>query len=141
MDYRAFGNKFIVRLNKGEEIVQKIKDLVEKENIKLGSIIGIGAVDIATIGLFDTNTKEYHSTKLEGDFEITSLVGNISTKNGETYLHMHIALGDEEYHVYGGHLNEAFVSATCELIIEKIDGVVEREFDENSGLNLLKFVD
>ncbi|NMR96542.1 DNA-binding protein, partial [Vibrio parahaemolyticus] len=61
MDYRAFGNKFIVRLNKGEEIVQKIKDLVEKENIKLGSIIGIGAVDIATIGLFDTNTKEYHS--------------------------------------------------------------------------------
>lgn len=141
MDYRAFGNKFIVRLNKGEEIVQKIKDLVEKENIKLGSIIGIGAVDIATIGLFDTNTKEYHSTKLEGDFEITSLVGNISTKNGETYLHMHIALGDEKYHVYGGHLNEAFVSATCELIIEKIDGVVEREFDENSGLNLLKFVD
>lgn len=141
MEYRVFGNKYIARINKGEEIVEKIKELVEKENIKLGTITGIGAVGTATIGLFDTNTKEYHSTKLVGDFEITSLIGNISTKNGETYLHMHIALGDEQYHVYGGHLNEAVVSATCELVIEKIDGVVEREFDDNSGLNLYKFVD
>jgi hypothetical protein len=139
MEYKKFGNKFIVRMDKGEEIVETLKEFCKKNEIKLGSIQGLGAVNKATIGLFETATKEYHSTELTGDHEITSLLGNISTMDGEVYLHLHINLADHEYKTYGGHLNSAVIGATGEFIIDVIEGTVDRAFNQEIGLNLYKF--
>jgi len=139
MEYKKFGNKYVMRMNKGEEIVETLKKFCKKEDIKLGWLKGLGAVGEATIGLFETKGKEYHSVDLEGDFEITSLLGNISRMDGEVYLHLHINLSDEEYNTRGGHLSKAVISATGEFIIEEIDGEVGREFNEEVGLNLYKF--
>lgn len=136
MKYKKFNNTYVVRIEKDEEVINKITELCNKENIKLGSITGIGATDKLTIGLFDTTSKKYHKTTLTGPMEITSLMGNISTKDGETYLHLHINVCNSDMHVYGGHLNECYISATCELHIIKIDGEVDRYFDESIGLNL-----
>lgn len=58
--------------------------------------------------------------------------------NGEVYLHLHATLSDAHYHALGGHLNAAFISGTCELIIDVIEGACDREFSDNVGLNLLK---
>ena len=55
------------------------------------------------------------------------------------YLHLHIAAGDEEGLVHGGHLNRAIISATAEIQIQVIDGEIGREFSEEIGLNLFKF--
>ncbi|NLV75966.1 MAG: DNA-binding protein [Tissierellia bacterium] len=139
MEFKKFDSKYVIRLEKGEEIVESIKKLCEKEDIKLGTISGIGATNRAVIGLFETNTKEYHSKELTGDMEITSLVGNISQMNGEVYLHIHINLANEENKVFGGHLTSAIISATGEIVIDVIEGVVDRKFDEEVGLNLFKF--
>ena len=59
--------------------------------------------------------------------------------NGEYYSHIHMSAGNEKGEVFGGHLNKAFVSATCEMVINIIDGHISREFDEEIGLNLFKF--
>ena len=59
--------------------------------------------------------------------------------NGEFYTHIHMSAGNEKGEVFGGHLNRAIVSATCEMFIEIIDGEVDRYFDEEIGLNLFKF--
>lgn len=139
MEYRKFGNKYVVRIQKGEEIIEQLKDLCQKENINLGSIEGIGAVNEVEIGLFNTETKEYKTTVLKGMFEITSLIGNISTKEGESYLHCHINVSDESLNVKGGHMVRAVVSATSEIIVTKIDGMVNRKFDKEVGLNLFLF--
>ncbi len=139
MEYKKFGSKYVVRIDKGEEIVETLKEFCTQNNIKLGSVYGIGAVSKATIGLFETGKKEYHSTTVTGDYEITSLLGNIATMNGETYLHIHSNLSNAKYEVCGGHLNSAIVSATCELIVDAIEGNVDREFSEEIGLNLYKF--
>jgi predicted DNA-binding protein with PD1-like motif len=138
MKYKKFDNTYVVRIEKGEEVISKLTDLCNNENIKLGSIAGIGATDKLVIGLFDTNSKQYHKTTLTGPMEITSLMGNVSTKDGETYLHIHINVCNADMQVYGGHLNECYISATCELHITKIDGEVDRYFDESIGLNLYK---
>ena len=87
MEYRKFGKQYVIRLEKGEEIVSSIKDLCVKENIKLGSLSGIGAVNKVTAGLFKTGEKKYVSRTYEEDMEIVSLGGNVSRMNGETYLH------------------------------------------------------
>lgn len=139
MEYKKIDNHYVLRLEKGEEIILKIKELCEKEQINLGTISGIGAANKIEIGLFNTETKEYKTNIKEGMFEITSLLGNITCKNKEVYLHCHINFSDASLNTYGGHLVQAYISATCEIVITKIDGTVNREFDENIGLNLLSF--
>ena len=66
-------------------------------------------------------------------------MGNVSTMDGETYLHLHINLSDDEYKTYGGHLDSARISATGEIIIGTVEGEVNREFDEEIGINLYSF--
>lgn len=132
------GNRYFLRIDKGEEVVASLKQFCIDRGIKLASVSGIGAADKATIGLFNTVTKEYHNTRLEGEYEITNLTGNITTKDGDVYIHLHITLGDEEYKAYGGHLNECWISGTCELAIDTFDGEISRVFDDYSGLNLWK---
>lgn len=139
MEFKRFGSKYLVRLDKGEEIVSSLTDLVKKENIRLGRVSGIGAVNRAVIGLFELDKKEYHKKEFEGDFEVLSLSGNISEMDGQEYLHFHLTFGDKDFNVYGGHLNEAVISATGEVIIDVIDGTIDREYNEDLGLNLLKF--
>ena len=138
MDYKKFDKKVFVRIDKGEEIVETLKQLCKDLDIKAGTITGIGATDKATIGLFDVKTKKYHSKEFVGDHEIAPLIGNISTMNGEVYLHLHVTLGNSEHMSFAGHLTSAVVSATFEGVIDIINGEINREFDENIKLNLLK---
>ena len=139
MDYRRFGDTIIARMDKGEEILEQLKVIAEKESIKLASVSALGATDDITVGVFRTGEKKYYANHFTGDMEIVSLTGTISTMNGEYYAHLHMSAGDAEGHVFGGHLNRAVISATCEMVIRVIDGQVDRKFDENVGLNLFAF--
>ena len=139
MEYARYGSKILLRLDPGEEIVAEISAICGKENVRLGSVSGIGAVNKAVVGLFRPDTKEYISDTLEKPFEITALTGNVSEMNGKLYLHLHITLADIEHNCFGGHLNEAIVSATAEIWIDVAEGTVDREHNDTIGLNLLKF--
>ena len=139
MEYSKFDSTIIARIDKGEEILEKVKEIALKENIKLASISALGAVNDFTVGVFKTDEKKYYSNSFQGYFEITSLTGTINTMNGEFYIHIHMSAGNEKGEVFGGHLNRAVVSATCEMVITIIDGSVDRYFDEEIGLNLFKF--
>ncbi len=139
MDYRKFKNQYVIRLDRGEEIVESLKEIAGKENIKLAYLTGIGAVEKVTAGVFDTKEKVFKGHTWEGDLEVVSIGGNINTMNGETYVHFHISVADERGNVFGGHLQEAVISGTGELVLTKIDGEVDRTFDEEIGLNLFDF--
>ena len=139
MDYRRFENKIVARIDKGEEIIEKMLEICKRENITLANINALGAVGEFEVGLFKTGEKKYYSTVHKGDFEIVSLTGSITTKEGELYHHIHMSAADSENKVYGGHLNFAKVSATCEMFIDILNGNVERKFDEEVGLNLFDF--
>ena len=141
MEYRKFDNKIVARIDKGEEILEKIKEIALKEHITLANINALGAVGEFTVGVFKVDEKKYDSNNFNGNFEIVSLTGTINTMNNEFYSHIHMSAGNEKGEVYGGHLNKAIVSATCEMIITIIDGKVDRYFDKEIGLNLFKFED
>ena len=137
MNYKRFDNKVVVRIDKGEEIVDALKTICKKLDIKLGSIVGIGATDKVTIGLLNTKTKKYQSKEFTGDHEIAPLFGNITLMNGEVYLHLHVTICNVEHKALGGHLTSAVISATFEGIIDIIEGQVTREYNDEVGLNLL----
>lgn len=139
MEYKRFGKDIVVRIDKGEEILKKIKEVAIRENIKLAKVTALGATNEFTVGVFKTEEKKYYSNSFQGDFEIVSLTGSINTMNDEFYTHIHMSAGDEKGNVFGGHLNKAIVSATCEMFIHVIEGKVDRELSKDIGLNLFKF--
>lgn len=126
-------------MDKGEEVVSSLKSICQKEDIKLASVSAIGAVNDITVGVFNPDTKQYKSNRFTGNFEIVSLSGTVTTMKGIPYIHLHMSVGDGNGKVFGGHLNEAKISATCEMVITLIEGEVEREYSEEIGLNLFKF--
>ena len=119
--------------------MQQVEKLAKAEDIKLAEVSALGAVGDFTAGVFDVDEKKYHGNDFKGNFEIVSLTGTINTMDGEFYAHLHMSAGDEKGRVFGGHLNRAVVSATCEMVINVIDGSVDRKFSDEIGLNLLKF--
>ncbi len=140
MDYRRFGDTLVVRMDRGEELVAQVKLLAEQEHIKLASIQALGAVDDFTVGVYNTETKVYAANRFQGAYEIVSLTGTLDTMDGKPYLHLHMSAGDRDGKVFGGHLNEAHISATCEMVIRCIDGEIDRLHDEDVGLNLFRFL-
>lgn len=139
MEYRKVDHNYLIRMDSGEEIITQLYELVEKEHIRLASVSALGAINDFTVGVFHVDTKAYTSNRFQGEFEIVSLTGTITEMDGKPYLHLHMSAGDEKGHVFGGHLNRAVISATCEMVLHEMDGVVERQYNEAIGLNLFSF--
>ena len=139
MEYKRFGNKFIVRIDKDEEILEQVKELALKENIRLAAVQALGATNSFTVGVYNVAEKKYYANTFSGSFEIVSLTGTINTMNGAFYTHLHMSAGNDKGEVFGGHLNRAVISATCEMVITVIDGRVDRFHSEEIGLNLFQF--
>ena len=141
MDYRRFGDKIVARIDRGEEIHEQLERIALREGVRLAEVSALGAVDDFTVGVYKVAEKQYYANSFQGPFEIVSLTGTISTKDGAYYAHLHMSAGNEKGEVFGGHLNRARVSATCEMVISVIDGTVERRFDPEIGLNLFEMVE
>lgn len=139
MDYRRFGDTYMVRMDVGEEILQSLKGLCEKEGIRLAQVDALGATDHAVVGVFNVAEQQYHSEELNGFMEITNLTGNVTRMNGEVYLHLHGTMVDANHTAHGGHVNEMRVGATCEMFVRVLDGEVGRERNEEIGINTWKF--
>ncbi len=137
MEYKVAGKTLIVRLARGEEIISSLVKLMEDLKINAARVSGIGATDNATVGVYDVKNKHYTKITLTEDMEILNLSGNLSRKDGAPYVHVHVALASLNA-VYGGHLNEAVICATCEMIIDVLETTIERTYDEETGLNLFK---
>ncbi len=136
MEYKRYGDRYVVRLKKGEEVISKIKEFAEAEKVSSASISGIGTVNNTGLAFYDGT--RYHESDLNEEFEILSLLGNITMFEKETTVHVHISLGDRDYAVKGGHLMYAYVSGTVEIFIDPIEGDITRVYNNETGLNLME---
>ncbi|MBR6185987.1 MAG: DNA-binding protein [Clostridia bacterium] len=139
MEYRQFGDTFLVRIDRGEEIVASLTALCEKEKIILAQVDALGAVDHAVVCLYDVASKTFFRKEFNEPMEISSLCGTVTQKDGKPYLHLHATLCDTGLIAHGGHVNELRVSATCEMAVRLIAGEVGRAHDDATGLNLFRF--
>ena len=138
MEYRKAGEAYLVRMDPGEEILEQLERFARQEQIGLAAVQALGAVKEFTVGVFKTDEKKYYANHFSGSFEIVSLTGTINTMDGQFYTHIHMSAGNDKGEVFGGHLNRAMVSATCEMVVTVIDGEIDRYADPDVGLNLLK---
>jgi len=86
---------------------------------------------------FDTDKKEYRKKDFKGDYELTSLVGDLFHFEGKPGVHAHVNLSGPDFGVIGGHLFKAVITGTGELFIHTTDETLKRKKDPSSGLNLL----
>ena len=139
MQYKKFGDTYLVRIDLDEEIMQELKYFCEKENIGLAHVEAIGAANHAVIGVYDLKKKEYYPEEINEFMEITSLNGNITAMDGKPYIHLHATLADQRHVIHGGHVLEMRVGATCEMFVTALEGEDGRKKEESIGINLWAF--
>jgi uncharacterized protein len=134
-------NQFLLRLEKGEEIVTTIKNFCIQQNIRNATLIGIGSVEKPTLAHYKVDTKKYSEKELEGVFEVTALLGNVALFENQPLLHPHITVSDENMQAFAGHLVKGPVSATLEVYITVLPSSFEKKHSEEIGLKLYDLSD
>jgi predicted DNA-binding protein with PD1-like motif len=137
MQYKKFANIYVIRLERGDEIIDSLKTLVKKEEIRGGFFYGLGAVKNVSLGYFDVEKKEYKEKSFEQDFELTSMVGDVAFSGDKVIVHAHVTLAGEDFKVVAGHLNKAAVTATTEIVFNPVEGELSKKIDPITGLNLM----
>ena len=128
---------YIVRLERGEQLISTLTQFFLEQNLNSGSLQAIGAAESAELGFYHLNRKEYAWKKFDSLMEIVSLTGNIALVEDKPFLHVHCVLSNENYETIGGHLKEATIGATCEVFVIQNEIGITREFDGKTGLKLL----
>ena len=130
-------NVYMGRLAHGSDLIKSLTEIVKEKEIEAGKVTVIGAVKEAVISFYDQEEEEYNDKKFTERMEIVNCIGNISLKDGEPMIHAHIAFGDEEGNIFGGHLAEGTIVFAGEYIIEEYKGeAFTRSYDEVTGLPL-----
>lgn len=137
MKFRIAGNKYLVRLEAGEMLPDALFELASEQNLTSASISGIGGVSDVRLAYYDLRKREYLEFEVEDIVELVSLIGNLSIVDGEPFWHLHAVVADRTGSVKAGHLVRLKVAVTLECWIDPANAVVERAFDQFTGLKLL----
>ena len=136
LNYFKSGDNIFLSLSKGDYINSSIELLSASEGIGSAWINGIGAFENPEIGYYSIKEKKYYKKKILGEYEITSLIGNITLKDSKPFSHTHITFSGLDYKVYGGHLFDAKIIAAGEFMIQIGSNDIHRKMNKNIGLPL-----
>ena len=134
MNHIAQDNKIMLRIDKGEYINKTILDVASFYNLKFGWINGLGAIMDPELGYYDLKNKEYIKKTIIGEFELTNLVGNLTLKEGDLFVHSHITFSDINFNTYGGHLFDCKIAVAGEFLIFRSPTEINRIYDDEIGL-------
>jgi predicted DNA-binding protein with PD1-like motif len=133
-------NVHFIKMEKGEDILETIVNYCKEVDLKSGVVYGLGAVEKASLGFYELNSKTYLTNDYNFNAEILNCTGNIAKnkETGEYIVHIHMTIGDAEGKTFGGHLLPGNpISVTGEFTIFEIDTILEREVDDEFKLLLL----
>lgn len=130
---------FVVVLDTGDEVMACLTRLAEHEGVSAAQVTAIGAFRAAVLGFFDWERKDYDRIPVEEQTELLSLLGDVGLEDsGKPALHLHAVLGRRDGSTLGGHLLEAHVRPTLEVIITESPAHLHRRKDEETGLTLIR---
>jgi hypothetical protein len=128
-------DRWVIRLEKGEKIVEKLKEFCKVNSLSGGFFFGLGAVDCVEVAHYDLYEKKYSKLKFNKPLELLNITGSIGVGK-ELIIHAHVTLSDNKMHAFGGHLVEAVVSGTLEIYFIKLPAL-KKKYNPQTGLNLL----
>jgi uncharacterized protein len=135
-----YSSCYILRLDKNDEIINSLKQFAVKKKLNKGAFFyGLGVGKDIELGYFDAHKKTYIKKLFKGEYEFSSLSGNISNFEKDIIIHCHVTITDNKFNAYGGHLFRGTVPATCEIVVFPFRSFysLNRKKDGETGLNLL----
>jgi uncharacterized protein len=121
----------------GDEVISGLKEFADKYQVKSAHFTAIGDASSAKFGWYDKSRKMFKVNELKGFAEITSLIGDIALNNNNPVVHAHINLATDDGLVHGGHLLEAFVAPTLEVIMTVEPAPLHKKPNEEFGIFII----
>ncbi len=122
----------------GDEPMSLLTRFAEQNGLKAARFTAIGAFSEVLLGYFDWEKKDYLRNKIDEQVEVLALVGDIALDKGKPKVHAHVVLGKRDASAHGGHLLEARVRPTLEVVLTESPAHLVREHDAQSGLALIR---
>lgn len=126
-----------ITLTKDEEIMQTMIDFCDDKKIQSGFFHGIGGISSGIIAHFNVKIKRFRTKIINEHMEIAGLFGIISRYNNKPHIHCHASFADVYMQVIGGHLKEAIVGSSVEIVVQETNHKIERQIDQVTELNFL----
>ena len=122
----------------GDEVTEGLAEVAKQESLSATSLTAVGAVQRATLGWYDLDAQEYHRIPVEEQAEVLSLVGDVATgPDGGPAVHAHAVVGLHDGSTRGGHLLEAVVRPTLEVVLTESPAHLRKSFRPEYGLALI----
>ena len=127
----------IYSLPKGASLFYEVLKIAMREKFRTAQVVAVGGVDRLTLAYFNRQKKKYEERIYDEFFEVTSMLGNITLKDGEPFLHIHGTFGRRDMSVVGGHVISASVFPLLEVVITPTKNTARRRFDDELGVNVV----
>jgi hypothetical protein len=129
---------FVLIFDTGDEILTELKRFASEQKLAGSSFKAIGGLSHTKVGWFNWETKKYEvAAELEEQVELLSLIGDIAVNDGKSQVHAHMVVGRRDGTAHGGHLMEAVVRPTCELVLTENPSHLRKRIDPESGIALI----
>jgi predicted DNA-binding protein with PD1-like motif len=130
---------YAVIFDTGDEVVAGLTSFAKEKRLAASHFTAIGAFQDVTLGYFDWQKKDYQKIPVHEQVEVLSLVGDVALDpKGEPKVHAHVVLGRSDGTTRGGHLLEARVRPTLEVVLVESPSHLQRKHDPESGLALIR---
>jgi predicted DNA-binding protein with PD1-like motif len=122
----------------GEDPMAGLTRFAVERSLDACRFTAIGAFSEVVLGYFDWEKKDYERIEVTEQVEVLSLIGDIALQDGKPKVHAHVVLGRRDGSARGGHLLQARVRPTLELILTESPTHLKRQYDPASGLALIR---
>ena len=129
---------FAVVLDSGDEVVESLLAFARDHDFTAGRLTGLGALSGVVLGFFDLERKTYDRIEINEQVELVALIGGFATFQGEVQLHAHVVVAKRDGTAHGGHLLEAIVRPTLEVVVVDSPAHLRREVDPATNLPLIR---
>ncbi len=121
----------------GDEALGGLQQFCIEQNVTAARFTAIGAFSAVTLGYFNWETREYEKIPLDEQVEALTLIGDVALHEGKPKIHAHAVVGRRDGTTRGGHLIDAHVRPTLEVILIESPGYLKRTMDADSGIPLI----
>jgi predicted DNA-binding protein with PD1-like motif len=128
---------FAIVFEKGDEVITGLHQFAQQHHVTGAYFTAVGAFRDVVLGYFERERKEYKHIPLKEQVEVLSFGGNIALAQGKPKVHAHVVVGKSDGTAHGGHLLEAYVWPTLEVIVVESPQYLRRITDDETGLALL----
>jgi predicted DNA-binding protein with PD1-like motif len=129
---------FALIFETGDEPVSLLEHFARENNVTAARFTAIGAFREVVVGYFDWEKKQYLRIPIREQVEVLSLVGDVAIGDKGPKIHAHVVLGKRNGSAHGGHLLEAKVRPTLEVVLTESPALLVRKHDAASGLALIR---